>query len=108
MPSPGFSGNTRFNWLQQETAQARIHMPGARAIDIGGFDFKHPGTLHFDRDIEPALGITETSTEITGFMQYRVDRFSMSLMERFTRNYLRFVEVLLRSPETNVMSIVIE
>lgn len=109
LPLPGFSRNGRFNWLRQGPEESRLELHGSQgAIDVSRWKFEDPGAPNFERDVEPQLGFVETSEDVLGFVIFRVDRFSVNLMERFSRNYVRFVEVLLRFPETNLKSIVLE
>jgi Condensation domain/TubC N-terminal docking domain len=109
IPVPGFSRNTRFNWLRYEPSVVCVESLGmGQEIDVRKYELEPQPVPSFDRDIEPVMSFAETDEEIVGFLSYRVDRFSNGLMERFVRNYLRLVDALLRSPETNVKNVALE
>jgi hypothetical protein len=62
---------------------------------------------NLQRESEPELGLIETVEEITGGLIFPLNRFSVEGMERFTKNYLLFVNSFLKNPEGNVADVVL-
>lgn len=109
LPPPDFTQNSRFNWLQQEPAGARLGADRSeQIIDVSRVPFELRMVANFDRDVEPAMGFVETDDDIKGYVQFSLNRFSASIMERFARNFLLFIETLVRRPGDRVKSLVLE
>jgi hypothetical protein len=112
LPPPAVALNTRFNWMRQAPPADVSAGSGQRDhavddVDVSWFPFE-PGVVDDERDTEPTMGFKETDEEIVGYLQFPLTRFSPGLMERFARNFDLVLETLLRSPETNVKSIVLK
>jgi hypothetical protein len=106
-PRPDFTRNSCFNWLPQ--GPAAVHLDGLEEImSVSRVPLWREVLENFQRDTEPEMGLVETDEEIRGNVVFPLDRFSVAKMERFARNFLLFIEVMLRRPEERVKNVILQ
>jgi hypothetical protein len=107
VPAPGFTRNSRFNWVPQGTIiPERVHGPDA--IAVSPVCFAHPMRENLERDTEPSIQLFESGAEIIGELLFPLNRFSRDTMERFGRHFLALTRALLSKPEGRVCDIALE
>jgi Condensation domain/TubC N-terminal docking domain len=98
LPRPDFTRSTCFNWIPQGI-QADLEAP------YTPIPFEHPMLKTLERDNEPVILLFDTGQEISGSIHFPLDRFSVPMMETFTRAFLTFIEALLRHPHARVRDV---
>lgn len=97
---PAFSRNPSFNWVPQEAA---IEFPALNGSDdmltactmpLSNVMLKRLGL-----DQEPGVLLFDTGTEIVGGVHFPLDRHSVETMKRFGRNFMLYINALLRRPD---------
>jgi hypothetical protein len=102
VPQPEFTRNSLFNWVPQAPKGERYDLEG---ITCSPVHFEHPIRRNLDWDNEPSILLFDTEDEIVVSVTFPLSRFSIETMERFARNFLGFISVLLRQPERRVADI---
>ena len=108
MPRPGVTFNTAFNWRPQ--APFRFDFPELRdsehALTCAPWHVIYPNPIGRDIDIEPFILLAD-GREVVGDVYFPRARFAHLTMERFARNFLMLLTVLLRQPERRIKDIAI-
>lgn len=108
VPRPEFTRNTVFNWVPQGSNLDLSALDGsADAITCSQIRFTRPMLKTLELDVEPMILLFDTDDEVVGGIYFSLNRFSLSRMERFGRNFLMFIEALLRQPERRVRDILL-
>jgi hypothetical protein len=106
---PDFTRNSCFNWLREGIVDNRIELERSeQVIEVSRVPFLPRILAQFERDEEPGMGFSERDDEIVACVHFPRNRFSVGTMERFASNFLRFVDILLQSPDANVKNIPLE
>jgi hypothetical protein len=107
VPQPEFTRNTAFNWLPQGSVNIDLSDLGGSedVITLSPVRFEHPMTRSLGFDGEPSVLLVEADGEILGDVYFPLSRFSVDTMSRFGRNFLAFIEALLRRPEERVKNL---
>jgi hypothetical protein len=103
---PDFTKGTAFNWIYQ--APEKDHAPfghSAGEIQRSALEFTHPMMATLEVDLEPGVQFCDTGEEIVGSIYFGLNRFSPVTMERFVRNFSRFIEILLTQGDRRVKDI---
>jgi hypothetical protein len=108
IPRPEFTRNTGFNWQPQESLNSNPFDPNGLEgkITCLPIRFAHPMVRSLELDGEPSVSLFDADDEIVGDVYFPRNRFSISTMEKFGRNFMLFIEKLLREPEKRVKEIV--
>jgi hypothetical protein len=103
---PEITRSSGFNWLPQ---RSKFDSVGSEdAITCSPVNFVHPMGKNLEVDGEPSIGLLETEEGgIAGEVWFPLNRFSVETMERFGRNFLVFIQALLRQPEGRVRDILL-
>ena len=106
-PRPEFTRNTCFNWITQGLDLDAVEERDSTNKQPTRSRFlATPDLLHqIDRDLEPTVLLFEQGNTILGNVQFPTNRVSRSTMIRFARNFLSFLEVLVKSPHQRVSQI---
>jgi hypothetical protein len=105
-PRPAFTRNTGFNWIPKEADPDSWHTLGrAAGLECIPIRFANPIFPQLQRDTEPFLQLLDTGRDIIGSVHFPVSRFSAATMERFGRNFLTCVDVMLKQPRKHVKDI---
>jgi hypothetical protein len=108
VPRPGFTRNTSFNWIPQRTQFDLPDLVGSEdAIACSPLSFGYPVLKKLDVDHEPVILLHDCEDEIVGVMGFPLNRFSVDTMTTFGRNFVGFVEALVRQPEARVKDILL-
>lgn len=106
VPRLEFTRNTVFNWVAQGSKIDLFHLDGSdNAITCSPIPFAHPMLKNLELDHEPGILLYDADEEVVGYVYFPLNRFSTDMMERFGRNFLGFIEALLRQPEGRVKDI---
>jgi hypothetical protein len=103
---PEFSKNSAFNWVPQTALSDRI-ASNRNLLEWAPIEFEHPMLRSLDRDSEPVLLLYESNTSVSGGLIFPNSLFQTQDMERFGRNYLRFVDLLRTRPEERISQIML-
>jgi len=105
-PRPEFARNSAFNWIPPgSTFDFPRITTQENSITCASIPFSHPMEKNLERDNEPSVLLFDRDDEIVGAMHFPLNRFSRETMEDFTRNFLLFVEHLLKTPRMTVKGI---
>lgn len=105
-PRPGFTHNAAFNWVPSGSNLDLSGLEGfTDAIVCSPVRFGNPTLKYSHVDGEPVMLLFETTDSIVGGLHFPLDRFSISTMERFCRNFTALLKELLRNPEGRVQNI---
>jgi hypothetical protein len=113
LPRPEFTRNTCFNWVPASSKFDLDEQDASEhAITCSPVQFVHPMQKNLHPllksrpvDHEPTILLYESDDEIAGELYFPLSRFSALSMERFGRNFIGFIEALLRAPHTRVKDI---
>lgn len=106
LPRPEFARNTAFNWIPQGSKIVASDLDGSEdAINCSAVPFINPRLKNLERDTEPFIVFFDSDDGIVGGVWFPLNRFSVSTMERFGRNFLVFIRGMLRQPEGRVKDI---
>lgn len=106
VPAPEFTRSAVFNWVPQGSRSDLSELNGtADAIVCSALPFAHPMLKRLEFDREPGLLLFDTDDDVVGGVYFPLRRFSVATMERFSRNFLMFVELLLRQPEIRIRDV---
>lgn len=106
VPRPEFAHNSAFNWVPQATAtDSYLSNSADEAIACTPIRFAHPIVEHLDWDFEPMIVLFDTEDGIEGGVHFPRSRFSIEFMERFSRNFLAFIQALIERPEGRVRDV---
>jgi hypothetical protein len=107
-PRPGFTRNSCFNWIPQGL---KIEPPDPRGlgdtITCSVIRFEPRILPDFERDTEPMLCLLEADDRIECSVKFALNRFDIDTMERFGRNLLVFLRVLLSRPGERVKDVLL-
>ena len=105
-PPPGFVRNAIFNWVPREHI-ADIPVPENRSQPLAceSIPLGTPGLENLEWDHEPGIQLWEYDTDIVGHLFFPRNRFGEQTMQRFGRDLLRFIEMMLETPEQVVAEI---
>jgi hypothetical protein len=105
-PPPGFTRNSCFNWVPQHPGNDFLDFANPQhTIALAPVPFVNPMIKDLQRDTEPFILFFDTDGRIEGEVYFPRDGFSKQTIERFGRNFLRFLMVLLREPAQRVVDI---
>lgn len=108
VPRPEFTRNTAFNWIPQGSKVDFSSLERSQdAIECTPIRFKNPMLRTLELDIEPYVLLFDTEDGVVGEVHFPLNRFSVGAMERFGRNFLAFLNRLLRQPEVRLNDIVL-
>lgn len=108
VPRPGFTRNTVFNWIPQGSKVDFSDLDGSEdAFICSPIPFAHPMLKKLELDHEPGILLYDTDEEVVGYVYFPLNRFSTDTMERFACAFLKFIEALLRRPESRVKDIIL-
>lgn len=106
VPPADFTRNTLFNWVPQGSENDLLDLEGAEyAIRCSPIRFVHPMLKSLELDIEPVTLLFDAKDEVIGGVHYPLNRFSIGEMERFGRNFMMFIDTMLRQPSKRVSDI---
>ena len=102
-PIPEFARNAIFNWMSQANEVDVCIASGAEgALRIEPIPFANPAFEKLEWDNEPMVILVDTGVEVAGGIYFPRTSLSQDTMELFARNFLRFVDYLLTTPEATV------
>lgn len=105
-PRPEFTRNPGFNWVPRGGASELLNgLATESSLVCEHIPFSHPVVRTLELDHEPYLYLVESAEGVEGGLHYPSSRFHEKDMERFAVNYHRFLELMLRSPERQIMTI---
>ncbi len=105
-PQPGFTQNTRFNWIPvSRGVEYNKHKRSGRHNTITPVIFNNPALKNLDVDSEPAVVFQDVGTEIAGFVAFPRSRFSLSTMLRFARAIDIFISAIVASPTARIRQV---
>jgi hypothetical protein len=103
---PEFARNSGFNWIPRVAKTGITELSGSElGVTCCPVRFEHPMMKSLEIDAEPSILLSDTDDEIIGEVWFPLNRFSAETMERFGRNFLVFIEALLRQPDATVKGI---
>lgn len=106
LPRPEFTRSTVFNWVPQGRRIGLSDIGGSKnQISCSPVHFTHPMLKQLELDQEPFVLLFDDDDEVVGDVYFPLNRFSVEMMERFGRNFLVFVDALLRQPLERVNAI---
>lgn len=111
VPRPEFTRNTTFNWVPRSSQTDSVRpfpSPQERAIVVSSVAYTHPMMKHLAWDAEPVILLFDTDSEIVGHVYFPCKKFSTRMMERFARNFERFVRALVERPEAQPSKVMLE
>lgn len=109
VPRPEVTRNTVFNWIPCCAADVRMtNERSEKKLSITPLAFETPILPAIHADHDPMAIFYEHGSGISGRMTFSRSQFSRPLMEQFARNYISFLTVMVRRPETLISEIVIE
>ena len=98
--------NSAFNWQPQGPKAEMSALDGSSAaLSLSGVAFDHPMLRRLERDTEPTTVFVDTDDGISCRVYFPLNRFSTATMERFGRNFLTFLGVLMDQPNARVMEV---
>jgi hypothetical protein len=105
-PRPGFTRNTAFNWIPKGAKVVSSAPDNASPpLSWKSVPFVNPVLKVLERDVEPFGLFYDTDDGIVGCICYPLRRFSEAEMNRFGRNVVALIRLLLEQPETHISSI---
>lgn len=115
-PRPEVLRNCAFNWLPQGFVSwgrqgSKVDLSDLErsgdAIVCTPVPFKHPMLKILDWDREPFVLLFDTDEDISGDVYFPTERFSPRTIQRFGRNFLWFVDRLLKQPTVPVKDVLL-
>ena len=105
-PPPGFVRNAIFNWVPREHI-ADIPVPENRSQPLvcEPIPLGTPGLENLEWDHEPGIQMWEYDTDIVGHLFFPRSRFGAQTMQRFGRDLLRLIDMMLETPKQVVAEI---
>lgn len=107
VPCPEFTRNAYFNWIPQGSTDLSDLNGSEYTITCSPVRFVHPMLKKLELDHDPGILLHDTDDEVVGYVYFPLNRFSIDTMEKFGRNFLRFIGALLRQPEGRVKDILL-
>jgi hypothetical protein len=106
VPRLGFTQNAAFNWVPQKN-KSTLSSPddSQEALTIRAIPFSNPALSRIDLDYEPSILLYDLGNEILGGVFFPFNQFSADEMSRFGRNFMWFLDCLLKQPLVRVRSI---
>jgi len=97
---PEIARGTCFNWVPPEPIDGvRNGETINAALSITPFEFEVPMPDNLELDDEPFILLFDREHDVIGTVRFPRSRFSQDAMDKFGREFLRFVEILLRDPD---------
>jgi hypothetical protein len=106
IPRPDFTRNSSFNWVPQSQQAESLEFVGSEnAIVTSAVSFENSMLRNVERDTEPMVLLYDADRGVAGSIYFPQNRFSAATIERFGRNFQKFIGTLLRQPEGRVTAI---
>lgn len=103
VPKPEFAHNSCFNWVPQGPKSELPRVKSVQGtITCHPVPFPSPSLKFHERDSEPVVLLYDVDEEVVGGVHFPVHRFSSESMESFGRNFMLFVQRMLREPDKAV------
>lgn len=108
VPPPEFVRNTTFNWVPQGSTIDTSELDGTpNALNCTPIQFLHPMIKSLEHDAEPAIVLYDTDDDIIGGIHYPLGRFSSGSMQRFTHNFVAFINSMVNGQDRRVKDLFI-
>lgn len=106
VPRPEFTRNPAFNWVPQGLGIELSDLDKSEhAIACSPVPFVHPMLEKLELDHEPVMLFYDADHQVVGDLLFPRNRYSVDTMQRFGRNFLVFIEALLKRPESRVKDV---
>lgn len=103
---PEFARNSIFNWIPHEPRIAASKLDNSeQPITAQPIQFLNPALRTLEWDSDPEILLFDGGASIAGHLYFPRNRFSVPLMERFARNILNFLQVMVKEPERHISKI---
>jgi hypothetical protein len=105
-PRPEFTRNTVFNWSPRGAAPNLSALDGTEdALTLSIIEYTPPILSYLEMDQEPEIQFRDMGAEIMCALYFSGKDLSETTMERFARNFLLFLRILVRTPEVRVKDV---
>jgi hypothetical protein len=105
-PRPDWTRNPLFNWIPRGSMLQIAELnESEHALTCVQHPFEYPAITNAEFDGEPRTVLAETDDGAVGYVRFPPSRFSSETMGRFRRNFILFLEVLLKEPERQISSV---
>jgi hypothetical protein len=106
LPPHPFTLSTGFNWIPRGFTSGLSLLSGADdAVVAAAFPFAFPARDNYPTASDPTILLYDTDDGIAGGVHFPLNRFAVATIEIFCRNFVRFVEALVRRPMERVSAV---